>query len=120
MILLLGAPRQLLRTLLLRRWANRRLLEGALGHAIAHQRLLTSADSLGVTHSPALLPLLPPARRGRTLAACKTSLLRRSSATRGAIARPSLLGSPAHTTRISVPSALVDLPWLPALVLSLH
>src|SRR5215207_5443564 len=46
---------------------------------------------LGVTHSYALLPLLPPARRGRTLAACKTSLLRRSSATRGEIARPSLL-----------------------------
>jgi hypothetical protein len=87
---------------------------GALGHAIARQRPLTAPDApprrcscgvrrrivmsricgLGspeVTPLPALLPLLPPARRGRTLAACKTSLLRRSSATRGEIARPSLL-----------------------------
>src|SRR5215218_7080069 len=31
---------------------------------------------LGVMHSPALRPLPPPARRGRTWAACKTSLLR--------------------------------------------
>src|SRR5215218_9676774 len=91
MILLSVAPRQLLRTLLPRRWANRHLLGGALGRAIARQRRLTSADSPGVTHSPALLPLLPPARRARTLAACKTSLLRHSSATRGEIARPSLL-----------------------------
>src|SRR5215218_8283766 len=45
MILLWGAPRQLLRTLLLRRWANRCLLEGASGHEIARQRLLTSPDS---------------------------------------------------------------------------
>src|SRR5215217_2884420 len=45
MILLWGAPRQLLRTLILGGWANRCLLEGALEHEIAHQRLLTSADS---------------------------------------------------------------------------
>src|SRR5215217_6920784 len=115
MILLSGAPRQLLRTLLLRRWANRGLQGvhwGTRSRASGYSGYLR-LPILRVTHSPALLPLLPPARRGRTLAACKTSLLRRSSATRGAIARPSLLGSPAHTTRISVPSALVDLPWLP-------
>jgi hypothetical protein len=93
---------------------NRGLPGGALGHAIARQRSLTAPDAppgrcscgvrrrivmsricgLGspeVTPLPALLPLLPPARRGRTLAACKTSLLRRSSATRDEIARPSLL-----------------------------
>src|SRR5215216_3101026 len=44
MILLLGAPRQLRRIYLLCRWANRRLLRDALGHAIARQRLLTSPD----------------------------------------------------------------------------
>jgi hypothetical protein len=93
---------------------NRGLPGGALGHAIARQRPLTAPDAppgrcscgvrrrivmsricgLGspeVTPLPALLPLLPPARRGRTLAACKTSLLRHSSATRGEIARSSLL-----------------------------
>jgi hypothetical protein len=104
----------LLRTRVLSSRVNRGLPGGALGHAIARQRLLTALDApprrcscgvrrrvvmsrmcgLGspeVTPLPALLPLLPPARRGRTLAACKTSSLRRSSATRGEIARPSLL-----------------------------
>src|SRR5215217_208989 len=109
MILLSGAPRQLLRTLLLRRWANRGLQRvhwGTRSRASGYTSGYLRLPILGVTHSPALLPLLPPARRGRTLAACKTSLLCHSSATRGAIARPSLLGSPAHTTRIYVPSAL--------------
>src|SRR5215208_1313783 len=112
MILLSGVPRQLLRTI--------DVFRGCFGVRDRAPAATYVSLFLGVTHSPALLPLLPPARRGRTLAACKTSLLRHSSATRGAIARPSLLGSPARTTRIYVPSALADLPWLSALVLSLR
>src|SRR5215204_1474277 len=46
MILLWGAPRQRLRSLLLRRWANRRLPRGqVIAHQRLHQRLLTAPDS---------------------------------------------------------------------------